>query len=205
VDIYHDEKTAKWLVNHNVGYGGENLGDWLKHAGIYEKLKLIILDIKTPCCDTAALQKLIDTVRKSGLNPHNTMVVYETATALDCVKKIWSKLNETEAIATDYLSVPEDVLKKLKQKTDRFHANYWYANGIASSLPKLGLYDSIKKAVWLRDHGKKIQKVYAWTFQSAQSFQEYLLLNVDALIVEKNFIAEAKLILNDFPFLKLAS
>jgi len=196
LDVYYSNK--KWYVGHDPDSKGddakETVTEWFNECR-KTSLAVVIVDTKTPCPGWQMKELLADIRRTKYRHP----VIFSVATELKCLLNIERELRANEGLATDYLNVPGSVMKQISAD-----ANFWYGNGIASMLPKPGLYNTIRSAVMVRNMGAKIKKVYAWTFNSATSFREYLLLDVDGMIVETEFLREAREILKEYPFYRVA-
>jgi hypothetical protein len=193
IDVNFDVKSKIWYVNHDEA-SGVSVTEWFSRARELV-LPLVVVDVKTPCPGWQ-LMLLLDQIRMTKFR-HGILI--SVSTEVDCLLSLENKLHANEGIATDYLKVSPELMSKFPED-----ANLWYGNGIASMLPKPGLYNGLRDAVYLRNKGKKIKKVYAWTFNSSYSFSEYLLLDLDGMMVEKGFVGEARSLLEKSPFYRMA-
>lgn len=193
IDVRFDTESRMWYVNYDYA-GGITVTKWFLKAR-ESVLPLVVVDVKTPCPGWQ-LTLLLDQIRMSKFQH---AILLSVATQVDCLLSVEHKLHANEGLATDYLKISPELMAKLPE-----NANLWYGNGIISMLPKPGLYNSIRDAVYLRNNGKKIKKVYAWTFDSAYSFSEYLGMDLDGIMVEQDFVSEARSLVEKSPFYRMA-
>lgn len=198
VDVIFDAEKKSWLVSHDENNSDAgSVKQWLEDAKYFcDRLLLVILDIKS-ACQSAQLGALLDQIRKAKFK---SAIILSVPADLKCLLSVARKLTPNQGLATDFLNIDENVMKELPED-----ANIWYGNGIASFLPKPDLFTNIQDAVFFRDEKKKIKKVYCWTLASSYSISTYLDTNLDGIIVEQDFIQTARRIVDQYPFVKIAT
>jgi len=196
IDVMY--RNSRWYVqHHHVITPTPTVEEWFKEANMHARnLVAILVDIKPPCSYTL-LQDLLNRVRSTKFR---STVIYSVATNIDCIVSIAKELHINEGLATDFLDVDEKLIAKIPE-----NANLWYGNGAPSSEIKPNLYSNVESAIFLRDNGKKIKKVYVWTLNSPVSVTTYLEADVDGMIVEPDFIATAKRLIQSNDFVRLAT
>jgi len=195
IDAVFDEEHKDWYVNHDLPTG-LTITQWFQHVKPHAEIQLVIVDTKTPCPGWK-LHLLLEQIRKAK---YKHAVVISVATEVSCLMQIEKKLHANEGLATDYLSVTKETMGQLPKD-----GNLWYGNGVSSSLNKPGLYQSIRDAVFIRTNGHKIKKVYAWTFNSEDTFLKFLDTDLDGIMVEKEFVGQARALVEQTPFFRMAT
>lgn len=196
IDLQFDPQDRQWYVNHDRPEG-LTVFQWLQHLKSHTEFQVVIMDIKNPCPGWH-LRLLLEQVRRTKIRQ---TVVFSVATELSCLLKVEHELHASEGLATDYVSLPEEVVQQLPSDV-----NAWFGDGITSWAPnKPGLYDALRKAVYLRTNGTKIKKVYTWTVATEGSFLKYLDLDLDGIMVEKDFVGAARALVERSPFHRMAT
>jgi len=205
IDVNFDTSEKKWYVQHqsvesklNISFDQKvTVSQWFTDAKLFtNRLILVIVDVKEPCPESQ-IKLLHSQIRKTKFK---ATIIFSVSTQVDCLLSLENSLSANEGLTTDFLSLDRELIAKLPNDS-----NIWYGNGAASFLPKPELYSSIQDAVFLRDNGKKIKKVYCWTLASPYSVSIYLDADVDGMIVEQDFIATARRIINDHAFVRMAT
>jgi glycerophosphoryl diester phosphodiesterase len=176
----------QWYVDHDGVYFWSNtLNNWFKgyqrlqrdKPDLFEKLALVIFDIKTP----EQLIRLRNEVRQ--VLPKKN-VIYSVNSYEDRDKLIILKndLKNNEGLAIDYKADPIDVRNFFVEKGVH---NFWYGDGVCA-----GCYEpprvsrNIIKAVDQRNKEHGIKGVYAWTYAACDSIYHYIQeRDVDGIMV----------------------
>ena len=198
IDVLFSPETKTWHVQHDALRPlGVSVTDWCKAAKAYQRdLMMIMIDVKSKC-SALVLELLLTQVRTSKFPG---AIVFCVPSDISCLLTLEKKLHANEGLATDFLSINTDMVGKLPE-----NSNIWYGNGLASFLPKPNLYSNITNAVFLRDEGQKIKKVFVWTIASTYAMQVYLETNLDAIMVEQDFIQTARRIVDSYVFVRMAT
>ena len=194
IDAFFSTEDQNWYVNHDAPEG-TLIEDWFREASSF-MLPMVIVDTKTPC-PKWRLEDLLKRIRKTK---YRWPIIIAVATEVDCLVSLEKKLNTNEGMATDFLEVTPELVGELP-----LDCNVWYGNGVHSRMTKVMLKDSIEKAIFLRNNGTKIKKVYAWSFDTSSSFLEYLSADIDGLMVEPDFVQEANALVESYPFVRKAT
>jgi len=198
IDVHWDPEKKTWIVAYDLNLEkGVKVRDWFEDAKYFcNRLMLVLVDINTSC-SSAPFATLLEQIHKTKFK--NT-IVFSVPTEVKCLLSMEKKLTANQGLATDFLNIDEDLLKQLPA-----NSNIWYGNGTASFLPKLDLFQNIQNAVFERDRGQKIKKVYCWTLASSYSVSTYLDTNLDAIIVEQDFLQTARRLIDEYPFVRMAN
>ena len=198
IDVHWSPEQKTWIVANDLNMEqGVKVRDWFDDAKYFcNRLQLVLVDIKTSCSSTPFVTLLEQIHKTKFKNP----IVFSVPSETKCLLSMEKKLTANQGLATNFSNIDETLLKQLPQ-----NANIWYGNGIASFLPKPDLFENIQNAVFERDRGQKIKKVYCWTLASSYSVSTYLDTNLDAIIVEQDFLQTARRLIDEYPFVRIAS